>query len=224
MSQDHASSHSTSALLKRVVDTHQKDVISVAEIKHSLSERGFGVLLAIFALPLCLPFPAPPGYTTIFSIPLFILATQMIYGADTPWLPKWLERKEISRKKLGKFIEKAVPMLQKMERFLRPRIINGNIERWEKLIGISSFVFAISIAIPLPLTNLPPGYGILIMALGLLSKDGVTILVGLLVGIAGVIMTFFIVKGSWHLVMKLFESTPDESSYLILQQLSTFIG
>ncbi len=224
MSQDHEPSHSTSALLKHVVDAHQKDVISVAEIKHSLSERGFGVLLAIFALPLCLPFPAPPGYTTIFSIPLFILATQMIYGADTPWLPKWLSRREISRKKLGNFIEKAVPLLQKMERFLRPRYINGNIERWEKLIGFSSFIFALSIAIPLPLTNLPPGYGILIMSLGLLSKDGITILIGLFVGLAGVVMTFFIVKGSWHLLLKVFESAPEETSYLLLQQTMFFAG
>lgn len=206
----------TSDLLKHVVETHDRDVISVAEIKESLSERGFGVLMAIAALPLCLPFPAPPGYTTFFSIPLFILATQMIFGAHSPWLPKWIERKEISRAKLAKFFDKAVPLLQKIERLLKPRMINGNVGSWEKLIGISSFIFAASIAIPLPLTNLPPGYGILIMSLGLLSKDGLTILIGLVVGIIGLIITAFTLVLSWHIVKGWFGVGEDDTQSLLM--------
>ncbi len=129
------SNKSTSDLLEDVVERNQNDTISVDELKTSLNERGFGVLMAICALPLCIPFPAPPGYTTIFSVPLFILAVQMIVGKDYPWLPKWILKKQIKRSKLAYIVEKAFPMLRKIEKLLKPRMINGNIESWEKLIG-----------------------------------------------------------------------------------------
>lgn len=64
--------HSTSELLENMVVVYRSDTLSVGEIKNALHERGFGVLLAISALPMCLPVPVPPGYTTLFSIPLFI--------------------------------------------------------------------------------------------------------------------------------------------------------
>ncbi|MCO6434081.1 exopolysaccharide biosynthesis protein, partial [Nitrosomonas nitrosa] len=77
----------TSELLLQVVVQSTNDKMSVTEIKNSLHERGFGILLAIAALPICLPIPVPPGYTTFFSIPLFIFSVQMIWGMKSPWLP-----------------------------------------------------------------------------------------------------------------------------------------
>lgn len=209
---------STSEMLTKVVKNNNNDSITVEEIKNSLNERGFGILMAVASLPLCLPFPAPPGYTTFFSIPLFIFSIQMIFGMDSPWLPEWICRKKIRRTKLANFIEKAVPLLHKIEKLLKPRMINGNIEKWEKLIGFSSFIFAISIAIPLPLTNLPPGYGILIMSLGLLSKDGLTILIGLIIGIIGVILTCFVIKFGAEWIESWFSSTEEEETVLLMMQ------
>jgi len=207
----------TSEILTRVVDGNNNDTITVEEIKNSLNERGFGLLMAVSSLPLCIPFPAPPGYTTFFSIPLFIFSIQMILGMDSPWLPKWVGNKRIKRTKLAKFIEKAVPLLRKIEKLLKPRMINSNIEGWEKLIGVSSFIFSISIAIPIPLTNLPPGYGILIMSLGLLSKDGLTILIGLIVGIMGVILTIFVLSFGAEIIESWLSSEEEETVMLILQ-------
>jgi hypothetical protein len=71
------------------------------------------------------------------------------------------------------------------------------VHAWERIIGIFSFVFALSISLPLPLTNFPPGWGILIMSLGLLSKDGLTILVGMIVGTVGVGITMVILVLLW---------------------------
>ncbi len=200
---------STSDLLERVVEENTGDTISIGEIKNSLHERGFGVLMALAALPLCLPVPVPPGYTTFFAIPLFILSVQMIYGKDSPWIPNWLAKKRISRKKLAGLIVKAVPLLRKMERLVKPRLCYNNLEIWEKSIGIFSFIFAISIAVPLPLTNLPPGYGILLMSLGLLGKDGFTIIIGMVIGVIGCFITAFILIESADLIRGWF-SSPEE--------------
>lgn len=188
---------STSELLENVVVVYRSNTISIGEIKNSLHERGFGVLLAIAALPLCLPVPVPPGYTTLFSIPLFIFSIQMIIGMQAPWLPAWIEKKEIKRESLEKLVIKANPWLKKIEKRLQPRLTYISVHTWERIIGIFSFVFALSISLPIPLTNFPPGWGILIMSLGLLSKDGITILIGMIVGTIGVGITMIILVLLW---------------------------
>lgn len=187
----------TSELLETVVVVFRSDILTIGEIKNSLHERGFGVLLAIAALPLCLPIPVPPGYTTFFSIPLFIFSLQMIIGMRAPWLPPWIEKKEIKRKSLEKLIAKATPWLKKIEKRLQPRLTYISVHTWERIIGIFSFVFALSISLPIPLTNFPPGWGVLIMSLGLLSKDGITILIGMIVGTIGVGITMIILVLLW---------------------------
>lgn len=187
----------TSELLLQVVIQSTNDKMSVTEIKNSLHERGFGILLAIAALPICLPIPVPPGYTTFFSIPLFIFSVQMIWGMKSPWLPEWIGKKEISRKSLEKMIEKATPWLRKIESYLHPRLTYISVHAWERIIGIFAFIFTISISLPIPLTNFPPGWGILIMSLGLLNKDGLTIIVGMIVGTIGVGITLIILTLIW---------------------------
>jgi hypothetical protein len=187
----------TSELLQLIVIQNTNEMISVNEIKNSFHERGFAVLLAIAALPICLPIPVPPGYTTVFSIPLFIFSVQMICGMKAPWIPKWLAKKTIKRETLDKLIDKVTPWLRKIESYMHPRLTYISGHAWERIIGIFSFIFSLSIALPIPLTNFPPGWGILIMSLGLLSKDGLTIIIGMIVGTVGVGITLVVLALLW---------------------------
>lgn len=182
-----------SDLLEGVVKEHKADSITLDELKEALHERGFGVLIMIFALPLCLPIPVPPGYTTIFSIPILFFAVQMIFGRDSPWLPNWLSKKQIKRSTLAAIVEKGAPWLRKIEKLLHPRLfIVSSSSAGEKLFGFFVFIFALSIALPLPFTNWPPAVGIVVMSLGLLSRDGIYIIIGTLIGIMGVALTVLI--------------------------------
>jgi len=187
----------TSDFLAIVIVDHKKEAMTVGEIKNALHERGFGILMAIATLPICLPIPAPPGYTTLFSIPLFIFSIQMILGMQAPWLPVWAEKKSIQRASLEKIVAKANPWLKKIEHRMQPRMTYINVHTWERIIGIFSFVFAMAIALPIPLVNFTPGCGILIMSLGLLSRDGITILIGMIIGTIGIGITMIVLVMLW---------------------------
>lgn len=187
----------TSELLRLVVIQNTSEKMSVGEIKNSLHERGFGILLAFAASPICLPVPVPPGYTTFFSIPLFIFSVQMMCGMKSPWLPGWISKKEISKKNLEKLIEKTTTWLRKIESYLHPRLTYISVRAWERIIGIFSFIFTIAISLPIPLTNFLPGCGILIMSLGLLNKDGLTIIAGMIVGTIGIGITLIVLALIW---------------------------
>lgn len=187
----------TSEFLAVVVIEQKNELITVGEIKNALHERGFGILMAIAAIPICLPIPAPPGYTTLFSLPLFIFSLQMIFGMCAPWLPAWLERKSIQKSTLEKILTKAQPWLKKIETYMKPRMKYISVSTWERFIGVFAFVFAVSIALPIPLTNFLPGWGILIMSLGLLNRDGLTILVGTLIGTVGIGIAMIVLVALW---------------------------
>ena len=186
-----------SDFLAVVVVENKKELMTVGEIKTALHKRGFGILMTIAAIPICLPVPVPPGYTTLFSIPLFILSIQMVFGLHSPWLPSWIEKRYIKRSILEKIITKADPWLKRIEIRMQPRMTYISIYTWERIIGIFSFVFALAIALPLPLTNFLPGCGILIMSLALLNRDGITILIGMIIGTIGIGFTMIVLVMIW---------------------------
>ncbi len=104
-----------SDILQEVADAGNtnSDKVTLFEIKTSLQERGFGILIIIFSLPLSVPIPVPPGYTTILSIPLILFSLQLLLGFHFPWMLNWLESKSFKRSTLDLVVKKTLPALKK---------------------------------------------------------------------------------------------------------------
>lgn len=196
-----------SEVLEDAVNSQTADKVSLGELMSALHERGFGLLMLIVVLPNCVPIPIPPGGSTIFSIPLLFLAVQMLIGMESPWLPKWLSERKIERKTLAKAVSKASPKLKKIEKMLKPRLSFAKTAFGEKIVGLFWLIFAVSIAVPLPMTNFLPGIGILLMSLGLLSKDGFFIIGGIFVGLFGVFVTISVLLLGKAAVLSIFSMT-----------------
>ncbi|WP_264331161.1 exopolysaccharide biosynthesis protein [Wolbachia endosymbiont (group B) of Erebia ligea] len=187
-----------SDILKEVADTNNNDndKVTLFDIKTALHERGFGILIIIFSLPLSVPIPVPPGYTTILSIPLILFSLQLLFGFDSPWMPNWLERKFFQRSTLALVVEKTSPTLKKIEKFMKPRMSFIFRGPGENILAFIMLLCALSIAIPLPLTNFIPAIGTTLISLGIMSKDGFLSIIGVLVSLCGLLLTLVvIVKG-----------------------------
>lgn len=193
-----------SDVLSDAMGQYSTDFVTVGELMYALHERGFGLLMVIFVLPNSMPIPFPPGFTSLFAVPMAFLAVQMMMGRESAWLPSWIERRSMRRTTVARVIEVAAPKLKKIEKLMRPRWTFAATETGEKIIGVFCMIFAISIAIPLPWTNFIPGLGTLIMSLGLLSKDGVMVIIGCLIGIAGLILTTLILIFGVHILHAIF--------------------
>lgn len=179
------------------------DSITLFEIKCALHERGFALLLLLFSLPLSIPIPVPPGYTTILSVPILFFSVQIVLGCDSPWLPKFLGKKSVKRKTLALLIEKTVPILRKVEKFTRPRFPLLNNSLGERVYGVVCLICAISIAIPLPLTNFIPAGGIALMSLGVLNRDGVTSILGIITSFIGILISTLVIILGHKMVIEL---------------------
>jgi hypothetical protein len=182
-----------SELLESAVEGHEEDIVSLGELMLKLHERGFALLLMVLVLPNCVPIPVPPGTSTVFSIPLLFLTCQMLLNYDHPWLPIWLANKGLKRSFLQALVAKIGPRMKRVEKLLKARIPFFETRNGELLIGFMWLLFAISIAIPLPMTNFLPGVGILVSALGMLSRDGYMIIAGFAIGVVGLIVTSIVV-------------------------------
>lgn len=197
---------STSEFLDHVIKAKTSNRISIDELKISLHERGFGILLIIFALPMSIPIPYVPGITTFFACPLVFLSLQMMLGFEFPWLPKWLSKQSIKRSTLRVILTKSSPILKKVEKLLKPRLLSFSSVSATKIIGFLSFLSALSIALPFPFTNFIPALSIVIMSLGLLSKDGITIAFGTILTIIGLVFTVAVLSFGVQLVIKIINS------------------
>lgn len=179
------------------------DCMTLFEIKSALHERGFALLILIFALPLSIPVPVPPGFTTILSIPLLIFSIQLIIGFDSPWLPHWIGKRAIKRATLASVIEKTAPILRKIEKITKRRIPIFNNLIGEKIFSLIAFICSISIAIPLPLTNFIPAQGIALMSLSILNQDGILGILGIMFSVIGLIISAIVIIAGPAVLMEI---------------------
>jgi len=177
----------------------QKETCFYDFVSH-LQLYGIAFLLLLFSLPAALPIPAI-GLNTIIALPLLLLTVQQALGRHSLWVPDFVGRKSINPQAIEGFIQKSIPFIKKIEILSKPRLLFLTSQQAQKIIGLLGFVMALAVAIPLPLTNTVPSFGIAMLAVGVLMRDGFAVIIGALVGIAWVSMlvavfVFFGVEGA----------------------------
>jgi hypothetical protein len=172
------------------------DSTSLKALLEAFHERGFGFFLFLFSLPAALPIPAF-GINAIIALPLLLLTAQQAMGRHTIWVPQKIKNKTLPKAKIDKFINSAAPWIKRIEFFIRPRLGFITQGHASKLIGVFGFLMALAVSIPLPLTNTVPSFGIAVMAIGVLMRDGLAVITGAIIGLLWVILlvSFVIIYG-----------------------------
>lgn len=147
-----------------------------------LNERAFGLFLLVLALPCCIPFLY--GIPQVVALPLMLVSIQILLGRRSPWLPAKLGARTVSKEALQSLSDRAGPWLRKIEAVSRPRLTALSRPPVDRLVGLGLVLFSASILVPLPGTNSVPGVAVVIVSMGLLQRDGILILLGLLLGTA----------------------------------------
>ncbi|MCB9982201.1 MAG: exopolysaccharide biosynthesis protein [Rhodospirillales bacterium] len=161
------------------------------DLLEALHERGFGFLLFIFALPAALPLPGL-GVNVIIALPLLFLTVQQALGRHSIWIPETMKHKSISKARFDATVEGALPFIRKIEIFVRPRFGFMTQGGFGNVIGLAGLVMTLSICIPLPLTNTVPAMGIALMAVGVIMRDGLAVIGGMVLGLVWVAMISFV--------------------------------
>lgn len=167
-----------SHVLHGLADDLTRERIAIGDLLAALGDRAIGALLFIFAFPNVLP--TPPGTSAVLGAPLIFLAAQLAFGRQ-PWLPAIITNRSMSRDDFQTIIRRIGPWLARAEKLLKPRMSSLALPPMEYLIGLVCLLLAALLVLPIPLGNMLPALAISLIALGVLERDGLWVLAGLVV-------------------------------------------
>lgn len=182
----------TSEILARLAVENSGQNVEVGEMLDALRERGFGILIFLFALPNAI---LPIAW--VLGTPVLIFALQLAIGLSEPWLPERMRKASIKTDTFTKLMAYAIKYLRILESWLKPRQAWLTCRLMERVIGVYIVFVTIILLIPVPFGNALPSFGIGIMAAGLLERDGVALIVGALIGALGSLWVLLLVTGAW---------------------------
>lgn len=152
---------------------------TLREVIEALQGRAYTLLIILFALPFVAPVSVP-GSSTPLGLLIASIAGQLAFGR-LPWLP----RRVLSWRLPAGFFTKLVPvtarMVRKLERVLHPRWPGWTSRpsmRAMHLLAIAGAALLLALPVLVPFTNTAPGWVILLLACGLLERDGAFLLAG----------------------------------------------
>ena len=192
----------SAAMNADAVDTATDDkagpTAALGDVVDRLDERAFGFLLLLLALPCCLPFVYL--LPQIVALPMAALAFQLAAGGRHPWLPKKLHDRRFSIPAFQNVLDRTVKYGGWIVRIATPRLkpVTGRLAH--RIVGGLLIIPILSILTPFPLTNTLPGIGVAIAALGLIERDGLLVIGGLLIGFIWVFLLIFLGAETLHLL------------------------
>ena len=174
----------TSEVLREIA-AGEGERVTFRDILTVLRHRAFGFTLLIFALPCCLPMP--PGIPTVCGAALVIIALNLIAARQRLWLPGAIAAKSVARADLQRLVDRAVPYLERLERVCKPRLPIVTEPIGKILIGLVILMLGFIMILPIPFFgNIPPGFAATFIAIGMTERDGLIVLIGLVVSAVAV--------------------------------------
>jgi hypothetical protein len=177
--------------LSQIVGEDGPDRLSFTDLAGQLHYRAWGALLLIFAAINVLPLP--PGTSAFFALPLLIVSAQMVVGRASPWFPRRLDKRGVTKGELQRLIAKMQWLEARIERIFKPRLARLTGATAARLIGVICFVLALIAAIPVPLFHVAPAAAIALFGLALIYRDGMLAIVATVAAVASVVVDALII-------------------------------
>lgn len=153
--------------LRHLLEQAPTDHVSLGWIMDRLHERSFGLVILLLAVTALVP-----GLSIIAALLLVIPAVQMILAWDRPALPRFLASRRLPTRQLSRVIIRLVPLLQRMERLIRPRWAVRSATTTRATGGLV-LLLALTMLGPIPFSHIPPAIVIMLIALAYMEEDGV---------------------------------------------------
>lgn len=190
-----------SRIVREVAERLPGERLSLGDMAEALGDRAFGILILVLCLPALLP-----GLAAVFALPMMVLGVQMGLGFRQPRFPGFIARQSIKREDLLRMADASSTWLARVERFVKPRpgFFTGPIG--DRLVGWLSVYAGFMIMLPGPMTNAPPAFGTIVMALGVVESDNRVVGIGAALTLAGCVFAtgvlVFLAWAGWQAVAR----------------------
>ncbi len=186
-----------SAALRDLAVRLREERASLGEILALLGDRGLGMLLIALGVPPLVPSPGLP-VGVVFGIVLVLVGVRLILRSEQFSLPGWLARQRVRRTHVEAVVSRAAPLIERIERQLRPRLHGVTGTRMHPVLGVVLVVLGVLIALPIPFGNTLPALAVVLLGLGLIVRDGGAVIAGLAMALVAALVSAAIVgSGVW---------------------------
>lgn len=153
--------------------------VTIRELLYVLRGRAYMLLVILLTLPFLVPVPLP-GLSTPFGLAIILICLRLALG-QRPWLPKSIQRREIPAGFIPRMLDLAGKIIGWLEKILRPRWLvlteSGLIRQLHAVVIVASASILL-LPLPIPFSNGLPAWAILLLACGLLERDGWSVVLG----------------------------------------------
>jgi hypothetical protein len=178
---------------------------TVGSLASLFGERSFALLFVLLLAVPALPLPTG-GATHVFELIVILVALQLVIGRDHIWLPQRWKKIPLTGGRRERFLRFLMRLIRRLERFSRPRFtfLFGN-RVWNAFFGLLVIGLAVGAFVAPPFTGLDtlPALGAVVISLGVLLRDILVVIGGILIGAAGVALELVIgtaaIRGIWKI-------------------------
>lgn len=194
-----ARGYASSVLHGIAADIAGHERISIGDLVQRLGQSGFGLALIVLALPAMIPIPGPFGMIT--GCCLVLIACQMLIGCHRLALPRFLADRHVTADGAKAVIDRFLPWITRLEAMVREgrwRFLTGRSSH--VLVGVPVFLLAVVLALPIPFGNVGPVASLLVIGLSLVARDGLALMIGLVLSLATFIWTAVLIVAGAQIV------------------------
>ena len=155
----------------------------LARVLERLGARAHGAAILILAFPEAIPLPIP-SVGMVLGVPLIVVSAHLALYGEGGRLPRRVLRWRIPVKVAEVIAHRIAPVLAWAERWSHPRL--SVVAQRERLAGLACLALSILLFLPIPLVNVPIAVALVVLAWGLVQRDGVIMVIGL--GLSGVVL------------------------------------
>lgn len=173
--------HSIAERLSVVIHSLPPHGVTLHEIRDLIGRDGLMMLAAFLTIVFLVPVSIP-GVSTVFGAGIFLIGFSRLVGRDL-WIPGKIGRRTVSAEKLRGALHRGLNTFRKLERVSKPHRLDwATSSKFARVVNDFGIVVgAILLMVPfgfIPFSNTLPAIAILLLAIGILQSDGVSVIAG----------------------------------------------
>jgi hypothetical protein len=201
-----------SGQLAAIFESEEGPDLTLNQLLTRTADRGpYGLIIL-----LCLPFMAPvalPGVSNVFGLVIVLLSWRILRG-EPARLPHRIGDRSVQGRVLARVISASIKVLHWVERLTKPRgpawLQTANARRVNAtVLAFGGLLLAAPIPPTIPVSNLIPAVGIILVAASMMERDGLMVWAGYAVTAGAAVYITAMAVLQFHLFLKLWHRYAD---------------
>lgn len=174
------------------------EAVTITELLDILSHRSHTLVLLVLAVLNMIP--GPPGYGGTLGWVIIAFSIAMMVGFKVR-LPGFLGNRKVPRKLLALLRQRLPQFARLVSRFTRARLQSLTGPNMDRPLGLLILIMALPMVVPIPFINAVPNVGMAVICVSRLNRDGLGVILGTVVGLAGMVLAGAAIWGALALTV-----------------------